>query len=253
MMNKTQINFIQRAFTPKHTITINEHGYIINADEHMNTLLSLQSNQSNCLFEKDFYELLSNDVRNNTLFINTFKMSINYEEPMIIAINSDITVASRLAIPCIYLFLVIVQSTLDGYKTMNFYNLIEVAKETQSLFNAAIFSPTLQISKNIKKCLKKKSLYFATEALKPTASILNNNDICSSSSYNFVDIIKNFHATERQQNDKLYKHKLFKLNGYLDNNKNQYQLNFSQETINKIIDLPVIAFNSLQENIAINV
>lgn len=247
-MNKNQIEFINRAFDPTCFIQLNTNNEIIELSNNLPSELNLNVGSSN------LYDLLNKNIKNTPIFINALKMSIDHEDPLIMAINSDINLTSRLAIPCIYLFLVTSQfNRITQTKNINFYNLLDVSRKMQNLFAASIAPSTLSIAQNIRPKLKKKSLYFAFEALKSIAGFIEETQVQFNSSYYMVDLIKNFHATAKQQNDKLYKHRLFKDNGYIEINKNQYLRELSQDMIQAIIAMPVVPFNQLSENILINI
>lgn len=255
-MNKYQIEFINRAFDANCLIKINSNNEIIHIDNFLQriNLVTSMSKENDELFEYTIYELLAKNVKNTPLFINSLKMCVDHKESFVTAVSSDINITSRLAIPCIYLFLVTINYDNDTQtRTINFYNLIEVSRKMQNLFITSIAPSTLSIAQNIRPRLKKKSLYFAFEALKPIAGFIEENQLQFANSYYLVDLIKNFHATAKQQNDKLYKHRLFKENGYIEINKNQYLCELSQEMIKTIISMPLVPFNQLSENVLINI
>lgn len=253
-MNKQQIAFINRAFDPTCFITINSSNEIIDRSNNeqlhsMNLVTFIE--ESNNLIDDDLYTMLYKNLKNTPVFINSLQLCVTHQEPLIMALSNDIKITNRLAVPCIYLFLVTIHKNIqDSTTSIKFYNLIEVSRNMQSLFVASIAPSALSIAQRIRLKLKKKSLYFAYESLKCMAGFVKEDQVHHSNGYYLVDLVKNFHATASQTDDKIYKQRLCK---YLENNKNQYLYELSQDMIKSIINMPVIPFNQLSENVLITI
>lgn len=253
MPNKEQVAFIVRSFDPTHQIILDEMDSVISIDTPLMKLLSITLEQkSNNLFEPTLYDLLMQNVNNSVEFISVIRHNIHLMSPCFAAINSDISISTRLAIPCIYLYMIIPTLAENNIKVINFYNLIEVAKKFQKFFIEGFFSTTY-LSENLRNNLKKRSIYFAYESLKPLACFAPLKQINSTSDTGIflAEILKSFHGTSLQRDDKLYRMKLYKHDGYIERNKYKYSMQISEQLQEKIKELPLIPFNQLTQNIAV--
>ncbi len=257
-MNKDQIEFIARSFDPTHQIILDKHDCIVQtSDSLIVKLLSLTKRQNSVtdteLFEHTFYDLLQQDVHNSFEFISSFKLNVHLLNTSFIAINSDISIASRLAVPCIYLYMVMPSLNSDGSKEIKFFNLIDIVKKFQSLFIGSFISSTINLTQKLRNNFKQRSIYFAYESLKPLASFIPVEQVNSSSNNGvfLAEILKSFHATSLQRDDKLYRNKLFKHDGYIDKNKHKFSMQISQQLQEKLKELPVIPFNELRHNMIV--
>lgn len=255
-MNRDQIEFIVRSFDPTHQIILDKHDCIVQiSDSLIVKLLSLSMKQVETteLFEHTFYELLQQDLNNTFDFISSFRLNVHLLNAAFIAVNSDISISSRLAIPCIYLYMVMPSLNNNGEIVIKFYNLIEIIKKFQTLFVGSFISSTINLTNKLRNNFKQKSIYFAYESLKPLASFIPVEHINSSSNNGIflADILKSFHATNFQRDDKLYRMKLFKHDGYIERNKNKFSMQISQQLQEKIKELPVIPFNALNHNMIV--
>lgn len=257
-MNKEQIEFIARSFDPTHQVILDKHDHIVNTSDNLIVnLLSLstkrQESEPSELFGSTFYELLQQDVNNSFDFISGFKSNISLLNSSFIAVNSDISIASRLAIPCIYLYMVMPTISASGEKIIKFYNLIELVNKFQKLFIGSFISSTVHLTHKLRNNFKKRSIYFAYESLKPLASFIPAEHVSSRSDNGILlaEILKPFHATKLQKDDKLYRAKLFKHDGYIEKNRYNFSLQISQQLQEKLKELPVIPFNALNHNMIV--
>ena len=255
MPNNEQITFILRSFDPTYQILLDNEDCITSIDNELKKLLSISSitfTDSEALFDFTFYDLLSQNSNNSVDFVAVLKHNMHLLRPCFIALNSDVTISTRLAIPCIYLYIVIPTIVEDNIKILKFYNLLDISKKLQKIF-AGSFLSTMHITSNLNNNLKIRSVYFAYEALKSLSCFAPTKQITSTSDSGIFlsEILKPFHCRSVQSDDKVYRTKLFRSGGYIEQKMHKSLSQISEELRAQINELSLIPYNQLTQNLAI--
>lgn len=257
-MNQVQINFILRAFDPSYQITVDQGNRIIeltNSSVIEEIFAPGKQINKEDLFDHNLYDLLSENPKNKAKFLNMLKIAIDFEDSVLLAMSSNSYISKRLAIPCIYLLLLV--SSVDKFtklRVIKIYNLIKLSRQLHELFISAMIPSASTLTNSIRGQLKQKSVYFAFESLKYFAGFIPKHQITTTNSHYLSELVYSFHSSKRlDKPNKLYHQRLLKECGYVETDKNRYYRELSQDTIQEIMSRPIIPFNQLSENLIITV
>lgn len=245
---QNQISFITRSFDPDHHIKLDLTNSIIDIDEGLTSFFGINLiGNSTELFEPTLYDLMLHNPLNTMEFISILKHNVQLNNPCIVALSVNVSVLTRLAIPCIYLF-VMVPAISDKVRVLNFYNLLSVARKFQELFSGGFLTKPIS---SLGNSLSQRSVYFAFEALKSFTCFTQQRHFTHTSDTGMflADLLKSFQCKSNQKDDKLYRLRLFKSDGYIERNQYKYSMQISEELSEKIKSIPAIPFNALNQNL----